>query len=136
MICECYVSFETAKLLKEKGFDGICRSGYSHYGSLSDIEVKEFLTNTTCPDTYWECTAPTLQMAMKWLREVHKMHVEIRITNHSVSKMFDIPKYYWIIFNPEKVKWMDESTLHDVAGFDTYEKACDSAINYCLRKLV
>ena len=149
MICECYVSFETAKLLKEKGFDAECHSHYypCHYpdGSIQyhkyerteyekDKPYYAIYSFKTLPKDHY--LAPTLQMAMKWLREVHKMHVEIRITNHSVSKMFDIPKYYWIIFNPEKVKWMDESTLHDVAGFDTYEKACDSAINYCLRKLV
>ena len=34
MIQEDYVSFETAKLLKEKGFDGECFAAYNGNGKL------------------------------------------------------------------------------------------------------
>ena len=73
MITEDYVSFETAKLLKEKGFDSEC---HSHYyachrpdGSVQ-YHIAEIYSLKSLKDFY---LAPTLQMAMKWLREVHKL---------------------------------------------------------------
>ena len=56
-IGEDYVSFETAKLLKEKGFDQSCATYY-----LKDKQVY---------------AAPTQAMAMKWLREVHDIKIMI-----------------------------------------------------------
>ena len=67
MIAEDYVSFGMAKLLKEKGFD-----------TQSYASIKVFCGN----NTYYELNGewitpeedtiiPTLQMAMKWLREVY-----------------------------------------------------------------
>lgn len=63
MIEEAYVSFDTAKLLKEKGFDEECfrfymptgngRWKYEHY---HDFDISDRI----------EC--PTQQMAMRWLR--------------------------------------------------------------------
>ena len=68
MITEDYVSFETAKLLKEKGFDERCFSFYWSDGSLdaNSHDKKTNLRNSTSSNP----VAPTLQMAMKWLREV------------------------------------------------------------------
>ena len=48
MITEDYCSFETSKLLKEKGFDG------QTHGNMSEIPCVCYITH---------------QMAMKWLRE-------------------------------------------------------------------
>ena len=59
MITEDYVSFKTAKLLKEKGFDEKCFTVYNNdrefydtkYGIVPSIKIP----------------TPTIQMAMKWL---------------------------------------------------------------------
>ena len=59
---EDYVKFETAKLLKEKGFDECCRAFITPNVSFALEEVRVFnhlLSNN-------EYAAPTLQMAMKW----------------------------------------------------------------------
>ena len=60
-ITEDYVSFEIAKLLKEKGFDGECDYWYGEYGEIccspSVISV--------------ECWCPSQSLTLKWLREVH-----------------------------------------------------------------
>ena len=74
MITEDFVSFETAKLLKEKGFD-------EKVDTLYKMDA-EFLKSTLCinyndakfalldmhniPEN--TVSAPTLQMVMKWLR--------------------------------------------------------------------
>lgn len=65
MITEDYVSFEVAKLLKEKGFDIPCRMSYFN-GLLVDYTMYGF-----CDGELINC--PTLQMASKWLRIVHKI---------------------------------------------------------------
>lgn len=64
MITEDYVSFEVAKLLKEKGFEILT-------GKVYDNQNKLDYQNVVC----WQekrlpyISAPTHQMAMKWLRE-------------------------------------------------------------------
>ena len=73
---------------------------------------------------------------MKWLRKEHDFHIEIRITNHSISSMLEIIKYYWVIMDAKKAKWIYESTVYNVKAFDTPEEAADSAIKYCLENLI
>lgn len=89
MITEDFVSFETAKLLKEKGFDGECFSAYNGNGKLYKFD-EEIDDNTPC----WS-DAPTLQMAMKWLREEHYLFIQVTI----VPKL----RYY---FNSESMSDM------------------------------
>lgn len=116
MITEDYVSYETAKLLKEKGFDGVVSAHYSNLGGMI-MGANPISKNTV------KC--PTLQMAMKWLREVHK--IEIRV-------IYDNDKLSWYgACNP-----MSESQI--LLGFGrkckSYEEACEDAIRYCLEKLI
>lgn len=138
MTTEDYVSFETAKLLKEKGFDAECDYLYVD-GQL--VRAQGCACNWNSGETLFtdyknECSAPTLQMAMKWLREKHNLHIEIRITNHSMSDMINLVKYYWVIANTETGRWRDESTIYTVKAFDKSEEACEDAIKHCLKNLV
>lgn len=65
MITEDYVSFEVAKLLKEKGFDEPVKHFYFINGTFAnDLAI----TKNSYTRHY---AAPTIQMALKWLREVH-----------------------------------------------------------------
>ena len=73
-ITEDYVSFETAKLLKEKGVDFIACVTY--YCEDKPTEVYYSFCGET--NSTWEkrcCQAPTHQMALKWLREVHSIYI-------------------------------------------------------------
>lgn len=73
MITEDYVSFETAKLLKEKGFDGECDYLYVN-GNIVRAQGGKCNWNkgeTIFTDYKNECSIPTLQMGMKWLEEIH-----------------------------------------------------------------
>ena len=126
MVTEKYVSSETARLLEEKGFDWDCRTRKYFPKTNYDEE---------CPNG---CYAPTQQTAMDWLRTVHNIYVEVRITNHSISELVNIPKYYWILFDVAKVKWLDESTAHSIetSAFDKPEDAREDAIRHCLKKMI
>lgn len=130
MITEDYVSLETAKLLKEKGFNTYLHDYYDADGDHCYKKGHE--SNETLGKD--ECLAPTLQMAAKWIRKTEGKQIEIRVTNRSISTMVDIPKYYWVLFNAKTVRWEDESTVHNVKAFDTYEQALEDGISYYLRE--
>ena len=144
MICEDYVSFETAKLLKEKGFDGDTNCYYIEgsvdknlcYSPMRQNHNKRLANNEFDIDiniSSGKISAPTLQMAMKWLRKEHNIHVGVRITNHGMT--IDIIKYYWVMTNTETGRWCDESTLYTAKAFDTPEEAEEDAIRHALEKL-
>ena len=65
-ITEDYVSFEVAKLLKEKGFSVPIWTRYE--GSNEVIFGDKYNWNDS-PNG--QISAPTLQMAMKWLRKTY-----------------------------------------------------------------
>ena len=131
MITEDYVSFEIAKLLKEKGFD---EATYHDYDTNGLLWFNEVLAQYNQQGTGFAC--PTLQMVMKWLREVHNIYLDIRITNHGMSDMVDIIKYYWVALSTEDAKWIAESTVRNVDCFKTYNEAIEDGIKYCLENLI
>lgn len=126
MIQEDYVSFETAKLLKEKGFDEECNMAYFNE-TLVDYTMFGFCLGG---DLLY---CPTLQMAMKWLREVHKIHI-------SVEMGFDVDNHQYYFFAPSVCRFSDKSGEYEnpfgEKEFDTYEEACEAAIRYCLENLI
>ena len=135
MITEDYTSYEVAKLLKEKGFDGVCRAGYTSHGNLHVLEVKEYLTNQTCPDTYWACAAPTLQMACKWLREVHNIFIEIYLPSHAEHEdTIYHGTYSFDIFNLNTKVYV--YCTWNEKEFNSYEEAIEAALKYCLENLI
>lgn len=70
---EDYVSFEVAKLLKEKGFDWECQAFYNINGVLAASPVHTI--NDELEDSDIAC--PTLYTAQKWLREERGIEVVI-----------------------------------------------------------
>ena len=116
MITEDYVNFETAKLLKEKGFDGVVQL---HYNNLSG---KIYSSN---PITKNCIKAPTIQMAMKWLREVHN----IDIFPWKIGKGI----YSCAIFNSNTGQ--DLSSDKDFPS-EKYEETAEAAVKYCLENLI
>ena len=117
MIKEDYVSFETAKLLKEKGFDGSVSVHYNELGS----------TIMCCNPISKNCIkCPTIQMAIKWLREVHKIFIR-----PNTSFLYPIRYYCEIFCFGDNLK-----TQQDVIteSFESPEEACEAAIKYCLEE--
>jgi hypothetical protein len=125
MITEDYVSFETAKLLKEKGFDGECDLfGRTDESELIIREAAKIAYEQGIDD---ECVIlPTLQMAMKWLREERKINIEI-ITYWTKDKSMVYGNR--IVHNGVVLKEID-------TAYNSYEQACEVAIKYCLENLI
>lgn len=124
-ITEDYCSFDIAKLLKEKGFvlpstdyrDWIC----CMYDNNGDIT--------------WGCYSPdwyvraTIQMAMKWLREVHNIFIAINMIPDTIQKPYFFKPYV-------DGKIYNFPLNYSVEFYATYEEACESAIKYCLENLI
>ena len=133
MITEDYVSFEIAKLLKEKGFDWECIGYYVDY-EPNDVKYS-FLRETNFT---WEsrcCSAPTLQMAMKWLREMHYIHIAALCPIVDVDTDVFGVKYNVVISNLKNNCLAFNTGIED-NEYDTYEQACEAAIEYCLKNLI
>jgi len=136
MITEDYVSFEVAKLLKEKGFDEPCHALY-HNGEdkiFFGLDVDSYHNTVLNMDCY---ACPTLQMAMKWLREKYNLHIIIlpyapfdRLSYHPgfEADMVYIAQLFRGIIPIDEVGRSIVKLTH--------EEACEAAIKYCLEKKI
>lgn len=123
MITEDYVSFETAKLLKEKGFNGYECEVYEYYGEDGEK------TGSTWTSPY---PRPSLAMAMKWLREVHNISIEV-VYDCSNDKTETIS---WWLANIKHIN-SDSSKENDcLTAYNSYEEACEAACIYVLKNLI
>lgn len=73
MIEEAYVSFETAKLAKEKGFDEPCKEYYECGNDYTSS--LPWGTNQEDFRDEKDILAPTQAMLARWLREKYNVHV-------------------------------------------------------------
>ena len=128
MIEESYVSFDTARMLKEAGFDARC------YVQYSDIGVQ---WDSTSPSNFnaddWAYSCPTQALAARWLREAHGIHVVI--TEEAYTNGIN---YLWqvLIYNPLSVDcWDNKSTgmYGDNGEYKTYEEALEAGLQEAIK---
>ena len=123
MVTEDYVSFETAKLLKERGFGERCIYVYRHDGSEDIWDAdKEAIA----------CQKPTLQMTVKWLREIHYCHIVVGYTFKADAGLTN--DYVSYVYQVENAKTLTQHISDRFFG--SYEEACEAAIKYCLEILI
>lgn len=119
MIQEDYISFDTAKLLKEKGFNEATYHDYDEKGRRWFEEV------LVCHNSQGGIACPTLQMAMKWLRDIHGLFIHIDVIREASCWLADI----------QDIK--EDVNIYPVEeDFPNYEQACEAGIKYCLTNLV
>ena len=70
MMEESYVSFDTAKMLKEAEFDEVCST---FYVSGKGDTCLMYERNSSLDKGQYSC--PTQALAARWIREVHGFHV-------------------------------------------------------------
>ena len=141
MITEDYVSFETAKLLKEKGFDEhcFCINYPLPEGGHHNIILPNLLNNSMIPfiDEYKFCrykedfiTIPTHQMAIKWLREVHNIFIDICTLNPSAYT------YRVCLISDTTGCFYEDYACEEGERFMSYEEAVEFALDYCLNNIL
>ena len=129
MIYEDFVSFEVAKLLKEKGFDELCIFKYSSEGvrMKAGAAIDEWQNSELDDD---ECSCPSQSMVMRWLREVHQLHISIKPT-WALGDMREPCRWeYSIISLSVATDYMY------YVGENTYEEAVEAALKYALENLI
>lgn len=147
MMTEDYVSFETAKLLKEKGYDWEESPFYSEqdkdewrYNNSYEIPNPTYNKDIPFDSETQTMVAPhiSIQLAMKWLREVHNLFVEI----HYATALILQPHttiYFEIFYMSLDYTTSGKNMLPDdyiIEYYTSYEEACEAAIKYCLENLI
>lgn len=142
MIEEAYISFETAKLLKEKGFNEECQ-GYFEVPKTSfpfsykqktrkvlNVLPKDWNSYLKECVTYEHISIPTQQMAMRWLREVHGIFIEVNCNCNNLELTCTI----------SKVEEDFGDKVYEDVGFYfqtySYEEAVEAGIKYALENLI
>lgn len=118
-ISEDYCSYELSRLLEEKGF---------HAPDLHGLDSSQ--------NHLW--VKVTHQMAMKWLRDVHKLHIEIcRAYDYSTDADNAIVDEWW--YWTYKVISVETACLVYIADddrFDTFYETVEESLKYSLEKLI
>lgn len=115
------VTLETAKLLKEKGFNEYCKNVIDINNILNETLYR---TNGNLPKQCF--SLPTQSIAQKWLRETKNLH--ITIYNSASGYTYDISKadmgtvLYCFLEGP-----------NDAGNWDTYEEALENGIQKALK---
>lgn len=142
MLTEDFCSFEVAKLLKEKGFDELCIFKYNSEGvrMKAGVAIDEW-QNSELDDDEYSC--PSQSMVMKWLREVHQLHISV-----DVSPIYGKVKdekgrntcglLYWHYM--ASGVWMNDKYNPQQRAFvvsgKSYEEAVEAALKYTLKNLI
>jgi len=134
------ITFETAKLAKEKGFNILTISYYTPEGYCTESagyqteRLEESNWNDgqgsypTSPEEV-DCSAPTQALLQKWLREVHNIDVFI-----NRDGMFRKESYCIFIHdnikNISRLRPLDNDMF---SGYSTYEEALEVGLQEALK---
>jgi hypothetical protein len=116
------ITFETARLAKEKGFwltAASWRESMTFYDKNGRF-IESMMGNDCFPDQYY---APTQSLLQKWLREKHNMHVYCIPMAHTYDRDFD--HYCFEVFH-KLVYYEPDGT------YSSYEEALEAGLVYAL----
>lgn len=118
-----HVSFELAKLLKEKGFDKIGKFYYPDDGNLLN-KNKGSIRHIA-----YRIQAPTIAEVVMWLYEKHMVWISVSMENNEEDK---ISFYYSITEN------VDSQTYFRIrkSNYNSPTEAYEAAIEYTLKNLI
>ena len=122
------VSFELAKLLKEKGFKSESKAFYDGSGELLHYNH----SNNVMQRFRYE--APTISEVVMWLYEKHGIWIEVRHI-----KTFNVNRFHVIIWDYKDTS--DYMTIHcdNGVGYEVWDsptEAYEAAIEYTLKNLL
>ena len=136
MITEQYVSFETAKLLKEAGFEEMVNSCFMYDDKADEYEY-EFvngyaIVKKALRDNYngYENTIsrPTQALAARWLREVYRISVDAAFMAPSTN--IDVWQYF--IGKMDDMIWPGDFETSE-RTYATYEEAMEAGLQEAIK---
>lgn len=116
---EDLITLETAKLLREKGYN---EYSVLVMGDNGKEAVVAFRTNSDLPEGAY--SRPTQSFARKWLRETKKLHVEVSYM-HGDYWIYDI----LTIPSHDLIGLSDRTLVH----YKSYEEALEAGIQEALK---
>ena len=125
---EQLISFNTAKLAKEKGFNEKCTNTYMYGGSsykTTPYYFEEKASNSEIESQSY--SAPTQSLLQKWLRETHNIHI---MDNY----MPNIKKWDFVVYdlNLNGMAWVKHYSeyrrSHGNRRFNSYEEALENGL--------
>ena len=132
MIKEQFVSFDTAKLLKEAGFDVPTRGTWRMNYTVDAAFVEHFYGQTTddisrhsADGFQHEYLAPTQALAARWLREVHHYAV-------CVWYSAEHEKWFYAHGNLDNMMFDEEYSISDFI-YDSYEQAFEAGLQEAIK---
>ncbi|AGO49446.1 hypothetical protein Phi4:1_gp033 [Cellulophaga phage phi4:1] len=128
------ISFKTAKLAKEKGFNLECNKCWRIINSIKDKNKRSSLgdfyeTNGGSPigvKVFERFYAPTQSLLQRWLREVHNLNIEM-VAHTSHIDAFE-KQFRWVSY----LGWRKDSD-EQISSSKTYEGALEIALQEALK---
>jgi hypothetical protein len=120
------VSYETAKLAKEKDFN-IPQEHFYNAGSGWKLQSDSLLR--TGDDNFIE--APTQSLLQRWLREKHNLQIVIDCFWEDTSHT-NYCYVCWVLYREDEIHQEDEE-LEDEDYFNTYEQALEQGLQESLK---
>ena len=119
------ITFETAKLAKEKGFfqeTNRLEIPYYNYkgefkGDVSDWRIRKYIRGEDTSDIEF-VSAPTQSLLAKWLREEHNIHL-------IAYKNINIDGYDWCYITTDGIT--------NINSYKTYEEAYEIGLQEALK---
>ena len=111
MIEEQFVSFDTARMLKEAGFDVPCEKWYGESGFFMS-------------GNYKECKCPTQALAERWLREVY---------NVAIYSLYDDDMEQWFYVVDAFTKNPVINGFQSGSEYDDYESAFEDGLREAIK---
>lgn len=114
---EKLISFETAKLAKEKGFNELCQKSYIGTPAIQTSDI-----NHRNKDYIHRYSAPTKSLLRQWIRETRGVHIEI---HRNASGWF------WSMCKSESGTYLGYSKFsgpNDSGVWDEHDDALENAL--------
>ena len=119
------ITFETAKLAKEKGFDALCYDAFNSAGNLYSNGWCEYIYDNKVEIPFrsgvlesQDILAPTQSLLAKWLREEHNIHL-------IAYKNINIDGYDWCYITTDGIT--------NINSYKTYEEAYEIGLQEALK---
>lgn len=119
MIEESYVSRDTARMLKEAGFDEVCRSAYYATGNSAVMYER----NSMLSPGY--VSRPTQALAARWLREVHHYAICVWFSK-------DDEKWFYAHGDMDNMVFDTDYNISEFI-FDSYEEAMEAGLQKAIK---
>jgi len=152
---EQLISFDTAKLAKEKGFDVPVKRSYQlsltesvhpedgtsgpfgwEKGELS-LQDGYFINNWEdsdfTNDSWYHCAAPTQSLLQKWLREEHNIHIQVYVMETWLNTGNEMEVYFEVNLKiTNNLKGLS-NVKSNMLQFKTYEEALEKGLQEALK---